>query len=185
MTIQQRLSDFYVENDFEDDGGLQSNVAWLKVGKIYIPIPNPEARKRALWMHDVNHVATGYSTFWIGETAISGWELATGGWGKNIFVWMIIMGGFLIGIFIYPVSTFKAFLRGRNCRSVIGLGLSKKELMNLEVEKLKNLTGLDKNIDYKASIKDILSFTAWVLLALSAYLLPLLLAVIVIWKGIN
>jgi hypothetical protein len=182
MTIQEGLSGFYKVNDFEDDGGIQSSIAWLKVGPFKVPIPNPEARKKALWIHDINHLATGYSTKWIGETSISGWELATGGWGNNLFVWMIIMGGFLIGVLVYPISTFKAFLRGRKCRSVVGLGLSKRELMNLEIDDLKSMTGLDKSIDYQAGTADILRFAGWILMALISYLLPLGLVGILILK---
>jgi hypothetical protein len=180
MTIQQALSGFYAANDFEDDGITKSSIAWLKVGPFKVPIPNPDARKKALWIHDVNHLATGYSTKWIGETSISAWELATGGWGTNVFVWMIIMGGFLIGVLVYPVSTFKAFLRGRRCKPVVGLGLTKKSLMNLEIEELKSMAGLDKNTDYQADIIDILHFLKWILLALSAYLLPLILVGILV-----
>ncbi len=175
MTIQEGLKEFYAINYFDDDGGTQNAWAWLKVGPISVPMPNPESRKKALYLHDINHLITGYSTKWVGETSISGWELATGGWGTNLFVWMIIMGGFMIGVVIYPVSTFKAFIRGRHCRAVASLNMKKSELLSLKINDLKTRTGLNDTSEHPATFIDILDYIRWILTALVTYLLPMVL----------
>lgn len=182
MTIQEGLREFYSINHFDEDGGANKTFGWIKVGPISYPIPNPDARKKALYLHDIHHLITGYSTKWIGETAISAWELATGGWGKNFFVWMIIMGAFMIGIIVYPASTFKAFIRGRHCRSVVGLKMSKKDLLQMNINDLKQRVGLIEDPKYKATATDVSQFILWILATLLAYLLPMILGVWAVFR---
>ena len=96
MTVQDALNNFYDVNGFDDSGGANKKIAYLKIAGINVPIYNFKQRREQIWKHDINHILTDYKTDWKGETAVSGWEVATGGYGFSM-VWLPIIGGFLIG----------------------------------------------------------------------------------------
>jgi hypothetical protein len=54
-----------------------------------LKFPNTEGRKRAVPLHDLHHVLTGYGTDWIGEAEIGAWEL---GGGCNSFITYFLNG---------------------------------------------------------------------------------------------
>ena len=82
-TVQKAISEFYLQNNFGEDGGVSKNVAWIKIGFFSVPIPNTESRKKNVILHDIGHLITGNATNWKGESSVSAWEIASGGWGKN------------------------------------------------------------------------------------------------------
>jgi hypothetical protein len=45
---------------------------------VVLVLPNIPPRRRAVQVHDLNHVLTGYGTDWTGELRISGHELGMG-----------------------------------------------------------------------------------------------------------
>jgi hypothetical protein len=147
-TVAQALNAFYAQHDFGDDGGINSDVAYVKIGPINFPIPNTQARKEAIWLHDLHHLLNGYATDWPGEGRVSAWELATGGFGVKIYVWALVLMAMSVGILFYPTGTFRAFVRGTYCRPIVGLGLSKHELMQLPVSELQRRVGIDPQRTY-------------------------------------
>src|SRR5262245_66055231 len=50
----------------------------IQVGPVPLFFPNTGARRKAVPLHDLHHVATGYATDWRGEAEISAWELGAG-----------------------------------------------------------------------------------------------------------
>ena len=50
----------------------------LQAGPIPLFIPNTRSRVRAVRVHDVHHVVTGYATTFAGEAEIGAWEIASG-----------------------------------------------------------------------------------------------------------
>ena len=71
-----------------------------------------EARRRAVGVHDLHHVLTGYGTDWTGEFQISAWELASG-CGPYGAGWLFALTGTLSGLLFAPQKTLAAFRRGR------------------------------------------------------------------------
>jgi hypothetical protein len=173
MTIQEGLLEFYKINHFDDDGGEKNNWAWIKFRFLSLPIPNPESRKKVLFLHDIHHLITENDTTWKGESSVGAWEVATGGWGYNFYIWWIILGSFLIGVFGYPTNTFKWFVRGCRSKSVVGLNMSKSELLVASIKDIKNKAGLVQISDKPATFKEFLIYLAWIIVALTIYLLPL------------
>ena len=171
MTIQNALSAFYDANDFGDDGGEKSAVAWIKFGPISLPIPNPESRKEVLLLHDVHHLITQNGTDWKGESAVSAWEIATGGWGSRIYIWLIIFGGLIVGIFRFPTNTLNAFVAGLRSHSLIGLKIQKKDLLKLSIEEVQSKTGLLKVSDKPATFAEKMSYLKWCLIAVTSWLI--------------
>jgi hypothetical protein len=71
------------------------------------------ARKRAVKIHDLNHLVSGYKTDRIGELEISAWELSSGGCAHYGAAWVLDLSGMLAGLFISPGRTVRAFRLGR------------------------------------------------------------------------
>lgn len=72
----------------------------IRILGMSLKFPNTEAHERAVPLHDLHHVLTGYGTDWIGEAEIGVWELRG---GCNSFVVYFLNGsGVIIGLFISP-----------------------------------------------------------------------------------
>lgn len=94
------------------DGGYTDRYFRIQVGRWYVPVPNIPARVRAVKLHDIHHVITGYRADWKGEVEIAGWELA-GGCGRYWVAWLLDLGSCVVGLFLYPRALFRAMARGR------------------------------------------------------------------------
>jgi hypothetical protein len=100
------------------DAGDSEPFAVVKVGPMPYPIPNTRSRKRAVRIHDLNHLVSGYRTDREGELEISAWELASGGCGGYSAAWVLDLAGLLGGFFVCPGRTVRAFRRGRGQRNL-------------------------------------------------------------------
>jgi hypothetical protein len=107
------------------------------------PFPNTPGRLRAVRIHDLNHVLTGYDTNTTGEFEISAWEIGSG--CKDFYAaWQINLGGLAGGLLIAPKRTYRAFMRGR--RSAPLYGRSYEELLATKVgeTRAKHIAGEDE-----------------------------------------
>ena len=78
-TIQEALLRHYAAHGLPMDGGESRASFRVRLGRISIWLPNPPARRRAVFFHDVNHLLTGYdTTFSKGEMDIAAFEIGTG-----------------------------------------------------------------------------------------------------------
>jgi hypothetical protein len=50
----------------------------IPLGRLNVRLPSTAGRRRAIPLHDLHHVATGYDTSLIGEAEVGAWELAAG-----------------------------------------------------------------------------------------------------------
>lgn len=117
LTLKDAITEYFAFNKFGPDGGYSDKWVRLKLGPISLYIPNTAARVRAVRIHDLHHVATGYRTDWIGEFEISAWELAT--WcGRYHAAWVLNLGGLVAGLFSSPRRTVAAFMRGRRSHNL-------------------------------------------------------------------
>lgn len=51
-TVVETIQDFYTENNFGEDGGINKKIAWIKFGNFSVPIPNLEGRRKSIFLHD-------------------------------------------------------------------------------------------------------------------------------------
>lgn len=72
-------------------------------------VPNTPKHRRAIRLHDLHHVATGFGTDTVGEGEISAWELARGLGGLNLYVAGIVVIGALYGALRAPRRSWRAF----------------------------------------------------------------------------
>jgi len=119
LTVREARQRFFQMNGFGLDGGYDDEWAEAEFGPVVYRVPNIRSRARALRIHDLHHLATGYATDWRGEAEISAWELGSG-WGRHPYAWIIALFGFMTGLLTQPRLTFAAFFRGRNSSNLYG-----------------------------------------------------------------
>lgn len=94
--------------------------AWVvlfHLGPIPVGFPNSKARVRAVRLHDLHHVATGYDTSFVGEAEIGAWEIGAG-CGRHLPAWVLNSAAMALGVFLAPRRTWQAFVRGRKSLSL-------------------------------------------------------------------
>ena len=87
------------------------------LGRPLLGFPNTRARVRAVRLHDLHHVLTGYDTSWRGEGEIGAWELASN-CRDHWAAWWLDFSAALIGVAIAPRRVLRAFVRGRRERNL-------------------------------------------------------------------
>jgi len=118
-TLRTALGTYFEDNGFGMDGGYDDPWVDFELGPIPLPFPNSAGRKRAVRLHDLHHIVTGYATNTLGEFEISAWELGAG--CKDFHTARIInLAGMASGAFAAPFRTFRAFRRGRVSRTFYG-----------------------------------------------------------------
>lgn len=132
---------YFLANDFGADGGYSDKWVDLKVGPLHLPFPNTAARVKAVGVHDLHHLVTGYQTDLRGEAEISAWELGAG--CKRLAVaWFLDLAAMPMGAVLAPKRLFKAYVRGR--RSDTLYGRPYQPLLTQTVGQVRTLTGLAK-----------------------------------------
>ena len=132
LSLREARDRYFADNHFGADGGYASSWVELHLGPLPVPFPNTPARKAVVPIHDLHHLVTGYGTDWSGEAEIGAWEIGAG-CGKAVVAWQLNLSVMVVGGFIAPRRTFRAFVRGRRSRSFYGqrweplLGLSVAE----------------------------------------------------------
>lgn len=164
QTIQQALKLFFEKYQLGPDGGMNDNWAHLHVGKLRIPFPNTASRKKALLFHDVHHIATGYESNWKGECETGAWEISTG-CGNYIAAWVLDFGALALGGVMYPVATFKAFVRGQRTLNFYKSGYTRQQLMNMKIAEAQTILKLDADNNAPANVSEIAAFIQWWLIA--------------------
>lgn len=144
----------------EANGITETNrwVEWLKLGPIPMPVPNPPARRRALRIHDLHHVVTGYQTDLAGEFQLSAWECGAGLHTEPL-AWIFCTSGTLGGMLRYPRRTVRAYARGRKCRRLFGQDLEQVDATTLEAAQAWCRT--DTASDVQRVLRDWLGSIGW------------------------
>ena len=172
-TVGESIQDFYIKNDFGEDGGINEKFAWIKFGFISFPIPNFESRKNNVYLHDIHHIITGNNTSWKGESAVSAWEIASGGWGKLYIPWLLTLWAMGLGVLFHRKTTMVAFEKGLTMRNAITSGMTKTEISNLTVAELRQKVSNQSNRNENPII--------WTILSLVIFFLPFLIGIIIIF----
>jgi hypothetical protein len=116
-TLREARAQYFARAGFSEATYRERWVVLRVAGVRALAFPNSQARVRAVKLHDLHHVLTGYPTTWAGEGEIGAWELASGcrdhwaAWGLNF-------SAALIGLFVAPRRVARAFARGRRERNL-------------------------------------------------------------------
>ncbi len=158
QTLGEARRLYFESNGFPADGGYDSKWVDFELGPIPMPFPNTESRRRAVKLHDLHHLLTGYHTDIYGELEISAWELAAG-CHDHYAAWVLNLGGMAMGMLTEPRRIWRAWLRGRRSRSLYSREFS-EDLLDRRLGELRAEQGLDRSRAElgKANAKDIASF---------------------------
>jgi hypothetical protein len=99
-------------------------------------------RRRALKLHDLHHVVTGFGTDLAGEAEISAWELRRGLGGLGFYVGAIIVSVALLGLFIGPRRTLRAWRASRSTWSLFQIERDYEEIVRMSVGELRRELGV-------------------------------------------
>lgn len=179
MTLDKLLTEFYVANGIPENGGIEEDTFQMKVFFINLTLPNPKFRKELTHIHDIQHVLNNCDTSWKGEGFISGWEIGTGFW-KRFPINLFILWAFGYSLWLYPQSVFKGFKKGLNNVGIIDLGLSKSKFMEMEFDRLLEITKKEKNTEM--GIWQWTEFVFWSFISQIILLFPFILGIIgLVW----
>jgi len=113
LRVREARARYFRDNGFGDDGGYAKKWVEIALGPVPVFVPNTAARVRAVRLHDLHHVATGYDTDLCGEVEIAAWEIASG-CGGFVAAWVLNFYAMVIGLAVAPAATWRAFARGRH-----------------------------------------------------------------------
>ncbi|CAG0980333.1 hypothetical protein PHYC_01732 [Phycisphaerales bacterium] len=116
MPAADAIAEFRRRGEFAT--GREGRARWrVRVGRIPLDVPISREIEQTLRLHDLHHVATGYSTTLAGEAQIAAWELA-GGCGRCYSAWAVNIASVLIGLVVCPRRMWMAYRRGRLARNL-------------------------------------------------------------------
>jgi hypothetical protein len=111
VSLRSARDDAFRRAGIPADGGDSEPWVDFKLGPLPMPFPNTDARRRAVKLHDLHHVLTGYQTDITGEFEISAWEVAAG-CGRYGAAWVLNLMGLSVGLLTAPLRVSRAFWRG-------------------------------------------------------------------------
>jgi hypothetical protein len=123
VTLREARAQYFRRAGFDERSYTDRWVRLAVLGLPLLAFPNTPGRVRAVKLHDLHHVLTGYDTSWTGEGEIAAWELASGcrdhwaAWGLNV-------SAALIALFVAPRRVLRAFARGRRERNLYDVEFS-------------------------------------------------------------
>jgi hypothetical protein len=140
MTTREALSDYFEREGIKTSA--QNVEQWLgdnwlrfSVFGRRVPVKPLYGFKRALALHDVHHLLTGYDTTWTGEFQVTAWEIGSGGCAPHVLFWLKLVFTSLLGLLLMPTASWYAFARGRAERNLFRCDLG--ELLGREVDDLR------------------------------------------------
>jgi len=179
LPVKVALPIFRKEFNLDIPGG-DDEIVRIVIGRIVLYIPNFETRKKIVLLHDIHHLATGYSAFFKGETEISAWELSAGCY-NNWVAFIINIYAFMIGLIINPTKVWRAWVRGRNTRTLYFMGYPYDELLQKTVGAIKKELGLMGGTNHRMLLKTIVSFILMIIIGLAVSILSILLVPLTIF----
>jgi ubiquinone biosynthesis protein Coq4 len=139
QTLGEARKQYLDENGFTTDEYTAERVT-VSLGPLHVRVPNGPARQRAIPMHDLHHVLTGYGTDLVGEAEVSAWELRAG--CNSAFLWCINLTGALLGLFLSPRRVWRAFRAARGARSLYLGGLEATDYLERPVVEVRRWAGV-------------------------------------------
>jgi hypothetical protein len=139
LGVREGRDRYLAENGFSTDAYKAPSYT-VELGGLHLRLPNTVARQRAIPLHDLHHVATGFGTDLVGEAEIGAWELRAG-CNSLVTYWLNGMAA-LIGLFIAPSRTLRALARARGQRTLYLDSINYDALLGLTVGELRARLGI-------------------------------------------
>lgn len=141
MRVQDARDAYLAENGFTVLAYDQPNTEGSFLG-VKIAVPNLSAHRRAIRLHDLLHVATGFGTDHAGEGEISAWQASRGLRGTGAYVAAIVMANALLGLVFAPRRTFAALRSAPAGGSIFTSNLDYEQILALSVGELREMLAI-------------------------------------------
>lgn len=102
-------------------------------------VPNPPSHRRAIRLHDLHHVATGFGTDHAGEAEISAWQARRGLRAAGMYVTAIVMTNALLGAVFAPRRTLVALRTASAGGSLFSMTVDYESLLERTVGELREM----------------------------------------------
>ena len=178
LTVREARACYFAANGLPADGGYHVRWVRLSIGPIPFAFPNTAGRRRVLPAHDLHHVVTGYATDIAGEGEVAAWELAAGVRDRAAVHLELRVLGFALAR--WPGRMWRAFLRGRRCKNLLGAPCEDEAFLTRNVASLRRELGLDAPLAAPARA-DRLAFARWAGLAAAIVWGPLVPLAAFLW----
>lgn len=163
LSVREARARYFANNGF-GDGGYDAKWVKLALGPIPFAFPNSAARVRAVRLHDLHHVATGYDTSVLGEAEIGAWEIG-GSCRGFVAAWILNLYAMTLGFCVDPGAVFRAYVRGRHSGNLYR-GRWDEALLDGRVGALRERLGLTAPAS-AATAADRAGFFGWALAAVA------------------
>ncbi|MBA3465104.1 MAG: hypothetical protein H0T46_34545 [Deltaproteobacteria bacterium] len=140
-TLGAARADYYRVNGFDDDGGDSLEWVPVKILGVTLKIPNTDGRRKAVKIHDLHHVVTGFQTDLRGEAEIGAWELASNCLSSRAAT-VLNLGALAIGLVMAPGRIARAWSLGRHTKNLYSED-GVDHLLPRRVDEVKATLGLD------------------------------------------
>lgn len=181
MIVRGALANYFREYNLGVDGGFSKRWAKIRIGTFYIPIPNTRARRKALVLHDIHHIVTGYSGDWKGEASIGAWEIASG-CGKYYAAWLLNLWAFAIGLVLFPKPVFVAFVRGKRTGNLYQDNMTQEQALSMTVKELQNILFLNHDNPKFPTAPEIFSFIGWSCVSVVVFSIPFIFPYLILFR---
>ncbi len=161
LRVREARAQYFESNGF-GEGGYDAKWVKLALGPIPLAFPNTAARVRAVRLHDLHHVATGYDTSLLGEAEIGAWEIG-GSCRGFLAAWILNLYAMQLGFWIDLRAVHRAFVRGRHSRNLYRT-VWDEALLEVRVGELRERLRLTEPAP-EATSADRAAFLGWALVA--------------------
>ena len=141
MGVHAALDAYLSENGFTKEAYDSATTTGSIFGR-KIAVPNPPSHQRAIRLHDLQHVATGFGTDHPGEAELAAWQARRGIWGMGAYVAAIIAINVTLGLFIAPRRMLAAFKVPGSGGSLFVERVEYERLLGGSVGELRDLLGI-------------------------------------------
>jgi hypothetical protein len=177
--MRRARDEYFRDNKFGADGGYGDRWVKVKVGPVPVIFPNLPARRRAVKIHDMHHILTGYQTDNVGEWEISAWEVGSGCSGY-LAAWFLDLTGMGAGLLFCPRRTLRAFVRGRHSGNLYEQDIDSILDWSVTQARAETRVAPDGGLATAADRRAYVAFTLLGLVVGSIWLIPPLLIVLAI-----
>jgi hypothetical protein len=142
-TVRRALGVYLAENGFTEEEYSAKTTAVSFLG-IRFGVPNTKSHQRAIKLHDLHHVATGYGTDLVGEGEISAWEARGGLLPLGLYVAAIVISVGLVGIVRAPRRARTAWKSTQRGSALWCMDDAYEALLDLTVGELRDKLGVPR-----------------------------------------
>lgn len=141
MRVLDARSAYLAENGFTVESYDSPTTAGSLLG-VKFSVPNPPSHRRAIRLHDLHHVATGFGTDHAGEAEISAWQARRGLRSAGHYVAAIVIFNALLGVVFAPRRTWAALRIAGTNHSLFNMSVDYDALMGRSVGELRAMLGI-------------------------------------------